>query len=79
MGQICLRFIGADGAAVRTPLDDLVVGVTAEQLRRVPNRWAVAGGKEKYAVLRAALVGRWIDCLVTDTTTATYLLDVETS
>jgi DNA-binding transcriptional regulator LsrR (DeoR family) len=74
VGQICLRFIGADGSAVRTPLDDLVVGVTAEQLRRVPDRWAVAGGRDKYAVVRAALVGRWIDCLVTDTATATHLL-----
>jgi DNA-binding transcriptional regulator LsrR (DeoR family) len=75
VGQICLRFIDADGAAVSTPLDDLVVGVTAQQLRRVPIRWAAAGGKDKYAVLRAALVGRWIDCLVTDTATATHLLE----
>jgi DNA-binding transcriptional regulator LsrR (DeoR family) len=79
VGQICLRFIGPDGAAVRTPLDDLVVGVTAEQLRRVPNRWAAAGGKSKYAVVRAALVGRWIDCLVTDTATARHLLEESTS
>jgi DNA-binding transcriptional regulator LsrR (DeoR family) len=79
VGQVCLRFIGADGAAVRTPLDDLVVGVTVEQLRRTPRRWAVAGGEDKYAVLRAALVGRWIDHLVTDTATATHLLDVAVS
>ena len=74
VGQVCLRFIDADGAWVRTPLDDLVVGVTVDQLRRVRYRWAAAGGKEKYAVIRAALVGRWIDRLVTDTVTATHLL-----
>ena len=62
-----------------TPLDELVVGVTVEQLRRVRNRWAVAGGKAKYAVLHAALVGRWIDCLVTDTATASHLLEVAAS
>ena len=60
---------------MRTPLDDLVVGVTLEQLRRVPDRWAVAGGPGKYAVLRAALVGRWVDHLVTDTATAGHLLE----
>ena len=75
VGQVCLRFLDADGAPVRTPLDDLVVGVTLEQLRRVTDRWAVAGGPGKYAVLRAALVGRWVDHLVTDTATAGHLLE----
>ena len=75
VGQVCLRFLDADGAPVHTPLDDLVVGVTVEQLQRVRNRWAVAGGKGKYAVIRAALLGRWIDRLVTDTATATHLLE----
>jgi DNA-binding transcriptional regulator LsrR (DeoR family) len=79
VGQVCLRFLDADGVPVRTPLDDLVIGVTVEQLRRVRNRWAVAGGKSKYPVLRAALVGRWIDRLVTDTATATHLLEVAPS
>jgi DNA-binding transcriptional regulator LsrR (DeoR family) len=75
VGQVCLRFVDADGAAVRTDLDDLVVGVTVEQLRRARNRWAVAGGRDKYAVLRAALVGGWVDHLVTDTATAGHLLE----
>jgi DNA-binding transcriptional regulator LsrR (DeoR family) len=76
VGQICLRFLGADGAPVPTPLDGLVVGVTLEQLRRARNRWAVAGGPSKYPVLRAALVGGWVDRLVTDTATAGHLLEV---
>ena len=74
VGQVCLRFLDADGTPVPTALDDLVLGVTVEQLRRARNRWAVAGGKAKYAVLRAALVGRWVDHLVTDTATADHLL-----
>lgn len=79
VGQICLRFLDADGAHVRTSLDELVVGVTVEQLHRVRNRWAVAGGKSKYPVLRAALVGGWIDRLITDTATATHLLEAAPS
>ena len=79
VGQVCLRFLDADGVAVRTPLDELMVGVTLEQLRQVRNRWAVAGGKDKFAVLRAALVGRWIDHLVTDTATASRLLEAAPS
>ena len=79
VGQVCLRFLDADGAPVATALDDLVVGVTVEQLRRARNRWAVGGGRGKYAVLRAALVGRWIDRLVTDTATADRLLQAARS
>lgn len=75
VGEICLRFLDADGGPVPTPLDDLVVGVTLDQLRRARNRWAVAGGPNKYAVLRAALVGGWVDHLVTDTATAVRLLE----
>jgi DNA-binding transcriptional regulator LsrR (DeoR family) len=76
VGQICLRFLDAEGAPVDTPLDDLVVGVTLAQLRRARSRCAVAGGKDKYAILRAALVGGWVDHLVTDGDTAGHLLEV---
>jgi len=76
VGQVCLRFLDADGAPVRTPLDDVVVGVTLDQIRHARTRWAVSGGKDKYPILRAALVGGWIDHLVTDAATAAHLLEV---
>ena len=76
VGQICLRFLDAEGGPVFTALDDLVMGVRLPQLRRARRRWAVAGGPDKYAVLRAALVGGWVDHLVTDTVTAGHLLEV---
>lgn len=74
VGQVCLHFIDAAGAPVPTPFDDLVVGVSVEQLRAARHRWAVAGGADKHEAVRAALVGRWIDTLVTDTATAEHLL-----
>jgi DNA-binding transcriptional regulator LsrR (DeoR family) len=76
VGQICVRFLDADGAPVPTALDELVVGVTLDQIRAAGTRWAVAGGKDKYPILRAALVGGWIDHLVTDAATAAHLLEV---
>jgi DNA-binding transcriptional regulator LsrR (DeoR family) len=77
VGQICLRFLDAEGAPVQTPLDDLVTGVSFAQLRTAHRRWAVAGGPSKYTALRAVLLGGWIDSLVTDTTTATHLVESE--
>ena len=74
VGQICLRFLDARGEPVASPLDDLVTGVTTEQLRTAKRRWVVAGGPSKYAAVRAVLLGGWTDTLVTDTATARWLL-----
>ncbi len=74
VGEVNLRFIAADGSPVATDLEDLVVGVTLEQLRRTDRVLAVAGGRSKYTALRAALLGRWVNALVTDLGTAQFLL-----
>jgi len=74
VGQVCLRFLDANGKSLDSPLDDLVVGVTREQLRLAGRRCAVAGGPSKYLAIRAALRGKWVDSLVTDAATAQFLL-----
>ena len=58
-----------------TPLNDRVIGIELEQLRRAPRSIAVAGGPGKTEAIRAALVGGWISCLITDTYTAERLLE----
>lgn len=74
VGELCLHFLDADGVAVESDLDDLVIGVTLDQLRSARRRWAVAGGTRKHAAIRAALAGGWVDVLVTDTDTAEFLM-----
>jgi DNA-binding transcriptional regulator LsrR (DeoR family) len=74
VGQICLRFLDQDGGEVVTEYDDLVIGVTLAQLRAARLRCAAAGGPSKYAVIRAALLGGWLDTLVLDVETAEYLV-----
>ncbi len=74
VGDIGLRFLCADGQVVRTPLDDRVIGIDLAQLKRVPRAIAVAGGPGKTEAIRAALLGGWINCLITDTYTAARLL-----
>jgi len=74
VGQLCLRFLDAGGQPVPNSLDDTVIGVTLAQLRSARRRWGVAGGVSKHAAIRAALVGGWIDVLVTDAATAAYLV-----
>ena len=58
-----------------TVLDERVVGITLTQLRKVRRKIVVAGGAAKHAAIAAALSGKWIDILVTDVNTATYLMN----
>ena len=74
VGQVNLRFIDREGKAVISELDDLVIGVTLEQLRRCNRRIAVAGGPIKYDAIRGAIRGGWINSLITDVQTAEHLL-----
>ena len=74
VGQVNLRFIDLAGDAVTSELDDLVIGVTLEQLRRCGRRIAVAGGPTKYDAIGGAIRGGWINSLITDVRTAEHLL-----
>ena len=77
VGDISLRFFDGAGRAVRTPLDDRVIGMTLEELSRVERVIALAGGPSKTAAIRGALRTGVIDVLVTDRFTARRLLPAD--
>lgn len=70
VGDICLHFFDARGELVRSELDERIIGISADAIRRIGRRVGVAGGARKYEAIRAALLGRWVDVLITDSTTA---------
>ncbi|MFZ0530648.1 MAG: sugar-binding transcriptional regulator [Propionicimonas sp.] len=74
VGDVCLRFFDASGRAVHSSIENRVIGISAEVLRQVPRRVGVAGGVRKHSAIRAALLGGWVNVLVTDTRTAAALL-----
>lgn len=74
VGDVCFRYFDPAGKHLRTNLDQRVVGVTPRQLMEVPRRIGVAGGARKYAAIRAAVVGGWVNVLITDLATAQRLL-----
>ncbi|WP_243118271.1 sugar-binding transcriptional regulator [Actinomyces wuliandei] len=74
VGDVCLRFFDAQGRPVASDYDERLVGADAEQLRAVPRRVAAAGGQRKHAAVRGALLGGWVDVLITDVDTARALL-----
>jgi DNA-binding transcriptional regulator LsrR (DeoR family) len=74
VGELNLRYIAEDGEPVNADFEELVIGATLEQLRHADRRLGVAGGPSKYRAIKAALIGGWLNMLVTDSTTAQWLL-----
>ncbi len=74
VGCICLRYFDAEGHHVDSNLDARIVGIDPATLRAVPRRVGVAGGERKHPAIKGALLGGWVNVLVTDVTTATAIL-----
>lgn len=74
IGDIALRFFDADGSPVRTAIDDRILGITTDQLRKVRRVVAVAGGGDKPEAIAAGLKTKLVHALITDHTTAEALL-----
>ena len=78
IGNISLRFFNDQGQYLTTEIDERIVGLSVDQIKQIPRIIGVAGGEEKYHVIRAALKGKLIHVLITDYKTAERLVN-ETS
>ncbi len=74
VGDVCVRYFDADGVPIQTPLNDRVIGMELDQLRRVKRSVGIAGGKRKLAAIRGAVRGGFINVLITDLFTAQALV-----
>jgi DNA-binding transcriptional regulator LsrR (DeoR family) len=74
VGDVCQRFFDSAGNLVPSDLDDRVVGIDGDTLRRIPRRIGIAGGQSKHSAIHAAVIGGWVNVLLTDTGTAGALL-----
>jgi DNA-binding transcriptional regulator LsrR (DeoR family) len=72
--DVCTIVFDADGQELHSPALDRAVGISAAELRAVPEVVAVAGGEEKVEAIRAALRSGVVRTLVTDSRTAESLL-----
>lgn len=71
--EIGTSLLDADGNALSV-LDGRMVGISLEQLRRVPTKLVIAGGAAKQQAVLAALRAGLVDILVTDVETARFAL-----
>ena len=75
VGDIGLRFIDEQGSPVKTTLDDRVISMKLDQLKKIRRSVAIAGGPRKVRVIRGVLEGGWINVLITNRRTAERILD----
>jgi DNA-binding transcriptional regulator LsrR (DeoR family) len=74
VGDIACHWIDVRGEPVEPPETINTIGISLDDLRRIPLRLAVAGGQSKREVVLGALRGGYFSALVTDEATANYLL-----
>jgi DNA-binding transcriptional regulator LsrR (DeoR family) len=75
VGSINLRYFNAAGCLVPSEMDDRVIGLTLDEMRKITRVIGVAGGPAKLKAIHAALKSQLIDVLVTDHVTAIELLE----
>jgi DNA-binding transcriptional regulator LsrR (DeoR family) len=76
VGDVSLRFFDADGESVPFPGSERLFAIPSEQLKDIPARVALAVGPEKALSIIGAARGGFISHLITDTSTATAILEV---
>ena len=67
--------IDDDGEPVTAPLTERMIGITAAQMRAVPEVIGIVYGLAKARAVLAAVRGGYVDSLVTHSTLATALID----
>jgi DNA-binding transcriptional regulator LsrR (DeoR family) len=75
VGDVALHYFDAQGRVIASGIEDRIIGITLEQLKRVRRVVGVSGGPEKLAALGGALRGGLLDVLITDSLTAARLLE----
>lgn len=74
VGEICAHFFDGNGRAVTTEFDERTIVVAREDYLRIPLRIGVAGLPSKLSAIQGALMGGYINVLVTDLDTAEALI-----
>jgi lsr operon transcriptional repressor len=74
VGDVLGHFFDISGQPVPSPIDDRFVGLSLEELKRVPTTICVAGGLPKVGSILGALRGGYLDVLITDEETARAIL-----
>mgnify|MGYP003252901798 FL=1 len=75
VGEVCTYFYDENGNEVEPPFRDRIITVSHNDYKSIPIRIGVAGGGEKLDAIIGAVLGGYINVLVTDKEVAEKLLE----
>ncbi|WP_047982674.1 sugar-binding transcriptional regulator [Ornithinibacillus contaminans] len=78
VGDISSRFFDAVGNELQHPLNQRVIGLDLEDIRKIPEVIGIVEGSYKLESIEAALQGGYLDVLITDDRTAQELVENQT-
>jgi DNA-binding transcriptional regulator LsrR (DeoR family) len=74
VGDVLGRFFDRTGREIELDLNERIIGLRLEELKQIPLKVLVAGGKNKFLPLQTAVLHRFCDILITDETSASWLV-----
>jgi deoxyribonucleoside regulator len=74
VGYLCARFYDRHGRIIDSPINQRIVGIAFQDLKKVNTVIGVAGGPDKAEAILGALNGKFINVLITDYLTANHIL-----
>lgn len=75
VGEIVGRIYDKEGQVVDEDLRRKMIGISPQQIKKIPVRVGISYGKDKVEAIKAAIKGEMINVLVTDATTAEKLME----
>ena len=77
VGDVLSHFLDGRGRLVSTEIEEKLISTPLSVLKELDNVIGVSAGPDKVEAIHAALLGRYVDVLITDERTATSLLAME--
>ena len=75
VGEIVGRIYDKEGQVVDEDLRRKMIGLSTQQIKKIPVRVGISYGKDKVEAIKGAIKGEMINVLVTDATTAEKLME----
>lgn len=76
VGDVCSRYLKADGSHASGELYNRVIGVNLEDIQQIENSIAIIVGEEKAMAAVGAIKGNYVNTLFTDEKTASEIIDL---